>query len=110
MSLPSVFACLSSTELEKLAEEDVKPKLRALKPELVAALGTGSGMLFGAGAAHLANKAYKHMSGQEIPHGYLAAAVPTVVGGLGLAYALAEAKKLREIENALASPHDQLGR
>jgi len=109
MRAPTLFSYLSEEEgsaLCKLAEEDspAKRKMRAMGPLLAGVAGMGTGTLAGFGAVQLANKAYKHFAGKNIPAAVLLAGAPIVGGGLGLAYNLAQAHQMeamrRELEGA----------
>lgn len=114
MNAPTLFSYLSpenAASICKLAEAEPQKKPSALKPILAGVLGMGAGTLAGAGSAHLANKAYKHFKGQNIPLPYLAAAAPIIGGALGLAYNLAQAHQIEELRRAAEHPdHKSDGR
>lgn len=112
MNTPTLLSYLSLEEVVsicKLAEAPPAPeqKPHPIKPILAGALGMGAGTLAGFGGAHLANKAYKHFSGKDIPNPYLMAAVPILGGGLGMAYNLAQAHQMEQMRRAAQGPNNK---
>jgi hypothetical protein len=108
MNTPSLVDYLSFDDAKsicKLAadENDWKRKLKVMG---TGALGLATGTLAGAGGAHLANKAYNHINGTDIPYPYLMAALPVLGGGLGLLYNMAKARELEEMKRVVQSPAD----
>jgi hypothetical protein len=112
MTTPSLFSYLPAGDaaaLCKLAEGEVKKHVRAAGSLLAAPLGMGVGTLAGFGAGQLANKAYKHVTGGDIPHALTLAALPVLGGGLGLAYNLAQARQVEAMRDALESSDNKPG-
>ena len=104
MSVPSIFEYLPleyARALVKLAEEGESSTSRVLRPIVAGAAGLGVGTLAGMGAGHLANSAYKHFSGKNIPSSHLMRAVPALGAGLGLAYSMAQAHQMEAVRDAL---------
>jgi hypothetical protein len=113
MRAPTLFELLPQQHAEalcKLAEEESKAKRygRAAATFVVPpALGMGVGMLAGAGAGHLAGKAYEKITKKRVPHSALLSAAPYLGGGLGLAYNLAQARHMEAMRRALESPDNK---
>jgi hypothetical protein len=112
MSTPTLFAYLPRKEAEalcKMAEGEAKKNLRAAGTLLAAPVGMGVGTLAGFGAGQLANKAYRHVTGSDIPPALTLAALPMLGGGLGLAYNMAQARQVEAMRNALEGSDNKPG-
>ena len=114
MSLPSFFDYLPRRHAEilcKMAEGEQGSFKNDAGQILSGVVGFGAGTAAGLGASALADKAYQHFTGQRIPQALALGAVPAVGGALGLAYNLARAHQLREMQRAAeGTEHAAVGR
>lgn len=96
--------------LLKTAEPEHKAK-RIAKTVGSGLAGMGLGYLTGAGAAHVADKAFTKFQGRPIPSSAAMSALPALGAAGGLAYSLYKAQEMEEIRRALEdSNHQSAGR
>lgn len=107
VSLFSLLQKEAASTICKMAEREKSPAIRSLELAGAGALGMGVGTLAGAGAAHLADKGYKALTGKNIPVKYFPIAAPILGAGLGLAYNLSQAHQTEELRRALQQSQQQ---
>lgn len=102
MKIADFFAADLAPSLFKTAEEKKPSKAGRIAKTVGSGLaGMGLGYLSGAGATHLADKAFG-----PIPSSALMGAVPVLGAGAGLAYSLYKAHEQEEMRRALEGTDD----
>lgn len=91
-------------EMKKIAspeERSSSPAIDMAKIVGSGVLGFGAGTAAGLGAGYLADKAYKGLTGKNIPRGPLSMAAPLLGTGAGVAYAIHKAREQEALRHVL---------
>lgn len=96
-----------ASELMKIAAQ--RKGLELAKLLGGSALSFGVGTAAGMGIGHLADKAYKGLTGNVIPRNALLLSAPLLGAGAGIAYAMHKKKEQEAIRGVLEDPTDARG-